>query len=224
MDSRTRAWRLAVKAAQKLGQDTSKARPHELVLLAALSTSENTYNLELSQDLQPATVAAIANGLLDRDAFMASEMALGILQVPVISSVEYPSAGKLAYFPDPNVWSTAAGTAILSESQALESVYFGTHSLQTNEGLRIEKNPNMFFRTVQQTQGSATTQNMQTGLEMKDIGAVVRFAGGDENKIIIRINCADKTHLNGPAGWNNYLYCRLGGAIIKGSTTKTYVG
>ena len=217
---RDKAWRIAYGAVERLGLPSDKARPHELLLVAKLTTSDNQYTLKLNYEDQQ-RILNISEGLLDRDSFVAVGMSLGIIPVPIISTVEYPSAAAPVYFPDPNVFDTAA-TATLSEAQALESIYWGRHTLITNEGVRIQKRPNISFRTVQQTQGSATTQNMQNDQEIKEIGAPVRFGGGDQNEIIIDIKCDDKTDLAGDAARQNYLVVGLYGAILKGSTTKVY--
>jgi len=216
---RNKAWSIAANAAAKLGLDVTKARPHELLLVAQLTTSDNQYNLKLKHEEQ-VSILNIAEGLLDRDSFIAVGMAIGILPV-FVSTNEFPSAAGPVFWPDPNVFDTAASVT-LSEAQALESIYWGRHTLITNEGVRIQKRLNMSFRTVQQTQGSASTANMQTDCEIKEIGAPVRFGGGDQNEIQIDIKCDDKSEIDGPAGRNNYLAVMLYGAIIKGSTTKVY--
>jgi hypothetical protein len=153
-------------------------------------------------------------------------MAIGLIKVPVIGGKEYPTSGTVSFFPDKNLFAEPAGVApnVLAEAQALESIYFGDHTLKTNEGIRLDKNPNFLFRHVHQTQASATTAGMLTGEEFKDIGADVRFAGGDENEVRISIKCDDKTLIGGPAASNNYLLVFLIGAVSKGATTKRYIG
>lgn len=214
----------AINAAKRMGLDATNARPHQLLLWAKLSTSENQYRIPLKDEDQRAVAPGVGRGILDRDGFMAVSMALGIVPVPVLGGKPYFTAAAPVWFPDPNVFNTAAGSATLSEAQALESVYWGSHTLKTNTGVRLDKNPNLVFRTVQQTQASAATQGMQNGVEFKQIGAIVRFSGGDENEIIIDINCLDKTHIAGTADRANYLLLVLDGAIIKGSTSKAYLG
>jgi len=143
--------------------------------------------------------------------------------VPIIGGKEYPTASQIVFHPDPNIFPEPAGAGhALSVEQALRSIHLGTHTLQTNEGIRIDKNPNFPFMTIQETQGSGTTQNMLTGLEVKDLGADVRFAGGDENEVIIHTKCDDKTLIGGTDDYNVYVLAFLIGAISKGATTKTY--
>lgn len=216
---RAKAWAVAVKAAQKLRLNPSKARPHELLLFAQLSSSDNQYTLLLNHDEQKA-IFEHAEGLLDRDAFIAVGMSLGIVPVEVSSGTEITYGAAPTFWPDKNIYTEA--TSGVAEYKALEGVYWGKHSLKTNEGVRIDKRPNLGFRTVQQTQFSGTTANMQNDQEIKEIGAPVRFGGGDENQIIIDLKIADKTNLGGPATRNNYIFVGLYGAIIKGASTKVY--
>lgn len=221
----TNATARAMSAAKKRGMDIRKVRPHTLILAAKLDPSESEYRLDLRQSAQEKVLPGVVRGLLDRDGFIASGMALGFAKVPVIGGKEYPTASEVVFHPDTNVFPEPAGADhALSVAQALRSVHLGTHSLNTNEGIRIDKNPNFPFMTVQETQGSAATANMLTGLEVKDLGAEVRFAGGDENEVIIHTKCDDKTLIGGTANYNIYVLAFLIGAISKGATTKTYIG
>lgn len=225
MKNQNSAVERAMSAAVKMGLDVTKARPHTLMLVAKLDNSESKYNISLRDDIQSRLAPGVARGLLDRDAFVASDMAIGILPVPVIGGKEYFTAAAPVFHPDVNIFDEVAGaTHALSEKQALEAIYLGDHTLKTNEGIRIDKNPNIHFRTVEQTQQSASTANMMTGLYMKDIGSDVRFGGGDENEIIIGVKCDDKTLIGGTADRSNYIIILLYGAIVKGGTTKTYLG
>jgi len=218
------ATRLARRAAKKMNVAAGEARPHQLHLWAELSTSENQYRIPLKDEDQRRIAPGVGRGLLDRDAFLASAIGLGLVPVPIINGEKFFTSAAPVWWPDPNVFNEAAGTANLSEAAALEAVYWGTHSLKTNTGVRIDKNPNLSLRTVQDTQASANTANMQTGLELEEIGAIIRFSGGDENEIIIDLNCKDKTHIAGTAARTNYLLVVLDGAIVKGATNKAYLG
>lgn len=222
MYGRHTAQAAATQAARNKNLPTSKARPEELTLLAKLDVNNNAYVISLKHEIQQ-KIAKVTKGLLDRDGFIATMMKVGILPVPVINSVEHFTAAAPVFWPDPIVLDTAAGTADLSEAQANESIYWGHYSIETNEDKRMEKHTLQSFRTIQQTQASANTANMQTGLEWKPLEAAIRFAGGDENEIHIQINCLDKTHLAGPAARNNYLLIGLKGSIIKGITTKAFL-
>lgn len=215
----------AMQAAVRKNMDMNKVRPHTLILAAKLDASESTYAFDLRQNAQETILPGVVRGLLDRDGFIASAMGLALFTAPVLGGKEYPTSGQMLFFPDPNVFDAdAAAPGVLSEAQALESIYLGDHTLKTNEGIRLDKNPNFLFRTVHQTQGSGSTTNMLTGAEYKDIGADVRFAGGDENEVSVSIKCDDKTLIGGPAARNNYLIVFLLGAIVKGGTTKAYLG
>ncbi len=216
----------AQASAENMGISRDKVRPHELLLFSKLDSAQNRYEFSLKHE-EARDVLATARGLLDRDAFVAVGMAIGIVPVPILNSVERPTAAAPVYWPDPYIFDEAAagsGSNYLSEAQALESIFWGTHTLTTNEGNRIDRNPNTYFRTIQETQAASGTSNLQTGMEIKDIGAAVRFGGGDENRIVIDIASSDKTKIGGKSGERqNYLMVRLVGAIIKGSTTKQYL-
>ncbi|MEO0733389.1 MAG: hypothetical protein AAFZ52_11180 [Bacteroidota bacterium] len=212
--------RLAMSAAAKLGLDPTKARPHVLMLFAQLLDSESQYIFTLNHEDNRRIAPGIGRGLLDRDAFIAAGMGIGLLPVPVRGGQEYFTAAAPEFWPDPGVFAEAAAApGVLSESEALESVYWGDHSLKTNTGIRLDKNPNLLFRTVHTTQAGADTNNEFHDF-IKPIGASVRFGGGDENEITVRINCPDKTLIGGPADRNNYLMILLDGAIVKGATEK----
>lgn len=214
--------RLAQAAAQKMGLNKSKARPHELILALPLSNDVDTYTFSLHKETAEKYLPAITKGLEDRNAFIAIGGAVGILPVPVIGGKEYPTAASIEYHPDLNVFNFAA-TNILSEQQALESIYYGKMNLKTNEGVRLDKMPMLHFRTVNQTQKTATTANQFNGNEVKAFGAAIRFGGGDDNEVSIAIKCSDKTDIAGdPAVRKNYLIVRLVGTIVRGSTTRTY--
>lgn len=213
--SKHSAWLVASQAAGSLGLDVSKARPDELCLVAKLSSSDGSYTIKLNDQAQK-DILSIAKGLLDRDAFIAVGMAIGIIPVEIIGGNNVFMPPK--FWPDKNVFTEA--TSGLIEHKALEGVYWGDHTITTNEGKRITSRKNMSFRTAQQTQHSATTDNIQNGLEIKELGAPIRFGGGDENEIQIRVHTTDKTNLPGNATRVNYLFIGLYGAIIKGASTK----
>jgi hypothetical protein len=225
MDSvlnRNAVMKLAQQAAASLGLTKEKARPHELILALPLSASDDTYTFNLDAAIAEKVLPEITKGLEDRNSFIVIGAAIGFLPVPVIGGVEYPTAAAIEYHADANVFSEAAGTAILSEKQALESVHYGRISLKTNEGVRLDKMPMLYFRHVPQTQKGTATANQFTGAEVKPLGAAVRFGGGDDNEVTISIKCKDKTKIVGNASRKNYLVVRLVGSIIMGSTTKTF--
>ena len=219
----SKVMKLAQQGAQSMGLSPSKARPHELILYKKIKSSLSSYTFSL-KDEQARKELSIANGLLDRNGFVAVGMAIGILQVPVIGGVEYPEAGTIHYHADTNAFAGPA-TNVLSEQQALNSFYqAGSYKLETNEGKRIDGAPTLSFRTVSQTQQTDNQVNMQTGGEVKELGVIVRFAGGDTNDVIITHECQDKTAIGGVVDeFVNYLCVRLVGAIVKGGTSAAYL-
>lgn len=215
----------AMAAATRAGMPKTKVRPHTLILGAKLNGAESAYDLDLRDEKQAFILPGVTRGLIDRDGYIASAMGLALYSVPVIGGKEYTTNGELAFFADGNIFDapvTAPG--VLTEKQQLASIYMGDHTLQTNEGIRLEKSPNYLFRTVQQTQASGTTSNMLTGIEYKDLGADVRFGGGDDNLIRISHKSIDKSLIGGPAERNNYILVFLLGVVLKGGTTKAYLG
>jgi hypothetical protein len=215
----------AMAAATRNGLTKTKVRPHTLILGARLDPAESAYDLDLRDEKQALVLPGVTRGLIDRDGFIASAMGLALYSVPFIGDKEYTTNGQLTFFPDANIFSApAAAPGVLTEAQQLESIYMGDHTLQTNEGIRMEKNPNILFRTAQQTQASAATSNMLTGIEYKDLGADVRFGGGDDNLIRIIHKSMDKSLIGGPADRNNYILVFLLGVVLKGGTTKAYLG
>lgn len=216
-------------AAKRSGQNPGKAQPDELFLLAELTNAESEYTISIDQDDQK-SIWKGAKGLAHRNGFKATAMAVGILPVLVNNGKVYFGAQAPSYFPDRNVFSAAA-TNVLTEAQALEGIYMGDVTIQTNEGIRIDEHKLLNWRTVQQTQeslqyttdgtndGSHVTSAIQDGSEFKTLGGVMTFMGGDDNYIKIRIRCQDKTDIAGTATRKNYLIIRLLGSNVKGQTT-----
>ncbi len=219
---KSKAVRIGQRAARKMKVDSKNARPGELLLFARLETNKSEYKLSLAHE-DASRVLDIAKGLRDRNGFAAIGMALGVLPAPVINSNEHADAAEIIYHADTNVF-IAAATVDLTEAQAIACIYNGgRHTLKTNQEVRIDDEPNVGFRTVHQTQASATTANQFNGSEVKPFGAIVRFGGGDINEVIITLNCDDKSAISGVTGTrNNYLAVRLIGSIIHGATTKMY--
>lgn len=222
MYTQNNAQQAATRAARNKNLPSSKARPEILTLMAPLDVNSNSYELSLKHETQQ-KVARMTKGLLDRDGFIATHMKVGILSVKVVGGVEYFTAQHAIYHPDPLVLTEAAGAAVLSEAEACESIYWAHFSIDTNEKKRLERYSLQDFRIVHQTQHSANTQNMKTGLEWVSLGAAIRFAGGDENNLFFHLDCLDKTHIAGTAARKNYLLVGLKGSIIKGITTKAFL-
>lgn len=224
------------QATGKLNISKFNAQPDELFLLARLTTSDSEYRISVDHDVQQAIWGG-TKGLQWRNEFHATAMAVGILGVKVASSVSYFGAQAPIYYPDPNVFSAAAGSGVLTEAQALEGIYMGNHTFQTNESVRVDQVKTLGYRTVLQTQAASittgfsgtttayTTQNMQIGEEFKYLGNVMKFVGGDDNYISFNLQCADKTNIAGTATRYNYLCVRLLGTVVKGGgTTKLRQG
>lgn len=204
------------RKARKLGLKKIKSQPDELILMMPLSPQESEYNILVDDKAQDYPGA---KGLAYRNEFDAVGMAVGVVPVKVVNGELMWGATAPSYFADPAVFTEIAGTANLSESEAIQGIYWGDYSIQTNEGIRIDKQSLISFMHTQQTQTSATTKAMIDGSEVKSLGAVVTFSGGDDNYIRIKIQCKDKTHIAGNADHQNFLCVRLIGAETKGGTT-----
>jgi len=222
MYGQNNAQQAATRAARNKNLSSTKARPEILTLLAPLDVNDNGYTLSLKHESQQ-KIAKLTKGLLDRDGFIATHMKVGVLPVKVVAGTLYFTAQHPLLWADPLVFDIAAGTAVLSEAEAIESIPHGHFSINTNEEKRLEKYSLQDFRIVQQTQHSANTQNMQTGLEWVPLDAAYRFAGGDENELHFQFDCLDKTHWAGNADRKNFLWVGLKGSIIKGITTKAFL-
>lgn len=218
------AQRLAMRYARGLKLKKTKARPHTLILAAELATETDNYSLSLEHSIQK-SILPFTEGLRDRNGFVAAAHGLAVAKVPVRNNVEYGEAAEIAFNPDKNLFPTGA-TANLAEFEQLRSLYWGRHSIVSNEDIRIDKKPNFGFLTRHTTQHSATTENEQFGDQFKTIGAFVRFAGGDTNSIDFHVPCKDKSliagAITGGNGHKNYLVYFLVGAILKGGTTKMF--
>lgn len=219
LSKRIKALKVAQSIARKNGVDARNARPADLVLVQKIDNSKDSYRFSLRAEDNK---FSIAKGLLDRNGFIATHMALGIVKAPILNGTEYLGAKAIEFFPDPDVFDGVA-TADLSESEALEHIYTtGKYTLKTNQDNRIDNESCRHLRTVQETQASATTASMAVGAEFKELGAAVGFGGGDDNAVIINFNCKDKSMIEGDATSNNYLVVILDGAIVHGLTTKVY--
>ncbi len=222
----------ALEAAQRFakaaGQDAKKAMPGELIFVVPLDAEESDYEIDLGTETG-VTKIPIEKRLTFRDNFAISGMSVGVLPVTVDSGGNALwGADHAIYWEDPGVFSVPVGAAKLSESQCVAGVWNGHMTFQNNEETKIVRMPLRGFRTVQTTQqatitpysgGTAyKTANEHNGNELKSLGGIVKVAGGNENKILIHIECKDKTNLVGTSTRKNYLYVVLRGAFIKGGT------
>jgi hypothetical protein len=219
--------KVAQVIAEKTGQTKLKAQPSVLRLFLPLSDSESEYTFNFDQDVQ-GNISPLARGLQFRNSFQAMAMAIGIMPVKTVSGTLYWGAAAEIYWPDPAVFSGAA-TSVLTEAEALEGVYQGSLTFQTNEGLRLDNHPTNIFRTVPETTratitpfsgGTAyNTYNSEFGQQYQSLGGVFNVMGGDDNYIKVKINTKDKSAIKGSATRTNYLVIELLGTEVKGNTT-----
>lgn len=221
----------AQKAAGLGGQAAKKAMPSELIYVVELDENLSDYEIDLGTE-QGTTRIPIEKRLAFRDNFVISGAAVGVLSQTLDADgnpmwgTDFPQ-----FWEDPNVFTTAAtGPAVVSESKAVAGVWNGHLTFQGNEEMKIVRMPLRGFRTILTTQRSTqvtgfsgttstfNTHNMQDGSELKSLGGIVKVGGGNENKLVIHIECKDKTHLEGTSTRKNYLFIVLRGAFIKGGT------
>lgn len=228
MDFLNKSTEVALAYGQKVAASTQgsnkigKARPGELRLIAPLSPNQSEYILSVD-DGKYENYEAIARGLKYRNGFAANGIAIGVLSVKVNAAGDLMWGSETVHYHiDANYFDEAAADAVngFSEAEALNCIYTtGLLNVKTNEGVRIEKFPTRRFRTVHTTQHSATTVNESLNHEIKSLGGVLNFKGGDENEISLRFNCVDKTLIAGTATRKNFLVIDLVGSEIKGDTT-----
>ena len=208
---------LAKTKAGGKGMPAIKAQPDELILIKELTAEDSEYTLSLDDGAYVGI--PVAKALAYRNGFQAVGMAVGVLPVLLDGATPLWGSLKPEYYANPTVFNEPIGTAKLSEANAINGIWWGHFTVQSNEGVRIDKQSLLSWMHIQQTQGSATTQAMFDGSEVKSLGGVIQFSGGDDNFIKIRVQCADKTHLPGNAAHKNYAIVRLIGASLKGETT-----
>ena len=201
------------------GLPNIKSQPDELILIKEFTTSDSEYSLSVDDKAYVDFPIGVAKGLAYRNGFKAVGIAVGVLPVLLDGTTKQWGSLKPEFFPDAFIFDGAGIAPALSEKQALNGLWMGHMTVQSNEGVRIDKHPLISFMHVPHTQSAAALQSMHTGAEVKSLGGVLEFSGGDDNFINIKINCIDKTLLVGTATRKNYLYVRLVGAASKGDTT-----
>ncbi|MEM6772163.1 MAG: hypothetical protein AAF597_16435, partial [Bacteroidota bacterium] len=164
----------------------------------------------------------VAIGLQEKDGFLAARYKLELVRAPIIGGRPALTAVAPLTWPDPRIHTIAAGTALLSEAQALESVYNAKLGLTTNNDVRLEDMSTRDNRYVHQTQHSAASVNMQTGCEYEEFGGLVGMMGFEKNFFSLDLECLDLTHLAGDADNANYAQLTLDGAIIKSANTALF--
>lgn len=211
---------LARGEAKRQGMSPSAARSHSLVLLSKLKAGKDSYDFSVAAADQQAIARDFAIGLLDKDGFFMSRLALLLLSVPIIGGKEHFSAAAAVSFPDRVIFNGAAADAnSLSEVQQLEPLYTGKLGLTTNNDIRLEDFFTRSFRTVHTTQGSATTANEQHGCEFVEFGTVFSMNGFEKNIFNLKIESNDKSQLGGTAARATYAMLVAEGAIVKNLTS-----
>lgn len=215
----------AIRHARKNGQTQRNARPHTIRLYAKLVNNRSTIKFEVDDALAK-RVNPMANGLLERDAFISTFAALGIHKSIVSGGTEYYGNTPMYFYPDANNFNGAAASGgVASEAQCLELLYNGLLMIKTNQDVRLEDYETCLFRHVTETQQSAATVPSFDENVFRDLGRKIAFAGGDSSTITIDYSDrGDHSAIAGdPATGNNYACLLLYGTIIKSGAQKRTV-
>lgn len=205
--------------AKSLDLNPAAVRPQTLHLFAKLDPTVAAYEFEISDSKQ--LVCPIEVRLKDSSLFCANLFALSILKAPIAASVEYPAGAPLLSYPDKGIFNIAAGTAALSESQALEMPYHGQLSMTTDQLVRLDRVSCEIFRYAPETQNAATTHPSQA-LNLVDLASSFFIWGDRKNTLSLRLpDGGDRTHIKGGAASQNYLVISIGGfEVVNAANSK----
>jgi hypothetical protein len=210
-----RAW------AAKYDINPADIRPQTLLLFARLAADKETYYFDV--DDKATSICPIENRLKDSSLFFANLFALGLLKAPVASSVEYPAGAPMVHYPDKTIFATAAGTAVLSEAQALEMVFHSSLTLKTDQTVRLDEMACEIFRFAPDTQSGAAAHPSQ-GLALIDISTSFFIWGDRKNQFTLQLpQGGDRTHVKGGAAAQNFLVIGVGGfeVVNAGNNART---
>lgn len=213
--------------AQDQGLEKGNVRPHELHLYSALSATEANIRFNVDKKTNSG-VNPLSLGLDERDAFVATRLALGIHPTSFVSSVEYYANTPIFFHPDPNYFT---GT---NEAASLEVIYNALMNINSNQEIRLQDLKTRNFRVVQQTQRIAnyyttdgtldsvfSTAPMQNGIEYKPLKNAIAFAGGDTSEINVTWKQGLYSGIAGVADTRtNFAVVLLQGFIIKNGVQK----
>lgn len=199
------------------GIPANKIRPQVLKLYAPLSTTSNT--LTFSTDInQPPVISSqvTVENRLKRDSLMFVNLfGLALHKVQVFSTVKYPSNSPLIFYPDKNVFGTAAAApGVVAEWACLEALYHSLLTFKTNTEVRLEDYPCNVFRSAPTTQNGAAAQPGQDPV-LVDLNTSFYLSGQVDNKFTVTIPPdADRNGIAGTAAGVNYAVLLLSGFEI----------
>lgn len=210
------------EVASQLGLKESDVRPQTLRVLYKLTATSNTLTFDIARKTGN---HALDNLLQENDFFVGHGVALGILPVPVINSIEAAGNAQPIFYPDPNIFTTAGSGTLASEAQALEMVYNSTMRIETNQDIRVKDFPTVIFRDCPETQKAAALQNSYDTVPFKDLYTGLGFAGGNVNEIEVKFpSQGEFSQIAGSATRVNYAVLLIQGTLLVGGAQKATAG
>jgi hypothetical protein len=206
---------MAQERAVSMGMSSDVARPDQLHLIVPLDPNRNEYLVSINE--RDNNIYFPAKGLSDRDGFLVTGMAVGILAAPVINGVPILAAALPISHADPTVFDGAAVAGGLSEAQQVNLLFMSKFTITSGTNKRIEDHPTLPFCYIGETQASGTTKNVRNGCEVKPLGASIGFAGADKSNLTFRVDGQERGLIAGTATRKNFLYVILDGAIMEGA-------
>ena len=208
--------------AKQLGLKESDVRPQTLLVHVKLAATANSIKFDIARKTG---THALDNLLQENDFFVGHSIALGILPVPVINSIEAAGNAQPIFYPDPNIFTTAGSSTLASEAQALEMVYNSTLRIETNQDIRVKDFPAKIFRDCPETQKAAALQNSYDTVPFKDLYTGLGFAGGNVNEIELKFpSQGEYSQIAGSATRVNYAVLLIQGVLVVGGAQKATAG
>lgn len=208
--------------AKQLGLKESDVRPQTLKVHVKLAATANSVKFDIARKTGN---HALDNLLQENDFFVGHSLALGILPVPVINSLEASGNAQPIFYPDPNIFTTAGSATLASEAQALEMVYNSTLRIETNQDIRVKDFPTNIFRDCPETQKAAALQNSYDTVPFKDLYTGLGFAGGNVNEIELKFpSQGEYSQIAGSATRINYAVLLIQGVLVVGGAQKATAG
>lgn len=194
----------------KYGINPADIRPQTLLLYAKLDAAKETYYFDV--DFKSTSVCPIERRLKDSSLFFANLFGVGLMKAPIVSSVEYPAGAPIVHYPDKTIFGIAAGTAPISEAQALEQTYHSLLTLKTDQSVRLDEMSTEIFRNAPDTQSGAAA-HPSSSLELVDLSTSFFIWGDRKNQFTLQLPSqgGDRTHIKGGASSQNYVVIGIGG-------------
>jgi hypothetical protein len=203
---------LAVKAGLKI-TDVQQAT---LKVYALFDNTKNTLTFNLS-DSRPVLAGEVL--LSQNDAFVVKEVGTHLHQVEQPNGKLLPGNTLPLSYPDKTIFGAI-------QARCLNAFYGGTFTIKSDSEVRLDRLPMTDFLHIPQTQASATTSPMQSGLPTICMDNGIEFSGKRANEVTIQLGESDYANIQNTVanGTRNYALVTLSGFIIKnGSGSDEYI-